>query len=57
MPIWLRKFTFNNIQEFYEEQQKEYDKASKGSETLTNKTKVFKPPANAPTYTTKASKK
>jgi len=30
MPIWLRKFTFSEIQKFYNNEKKEYEKASKG---------------------------
>ena len=30
MPIWLRKFTFFEIQKFYDNEKKEYEKASKG---------------------------
>ena len=57
MPIWLRRFTYNTIADYYEKEKQEYEKQSKGSETLTNKAKIFKPPANAPTYSTKALKK
>ena len=34
MPIWLRKFTFNKIKEFYEKEAEANQKASKGSNTL-----------------------
>ena len=35
MPIWLRKYTFKEISDFYEKERKEYDKAqSKGKSTL-----------------------
>ena len=27
MPIWLRKFTFHNIQEWYKKEEEEYKKA------------------------------
>lgn len=30
MPIWLRKFTFFEIQKHYDNEKKEYEKASKG---------------------------
>jgi hypothetical protein len=58
MPIWLRKFTYNNIREFYEKEKEEYDKAMNKSKTITNTTPIAKPaiPQN-PTYNTKASKK
>ena len=58
MPIWLRKFTYNNIREFYEKEKEEYDKAANKSKTITASSKIDKPaiPQN-PTYSTKASKK
>lgn len=35
MPIWLRRFTFNEIQKFYDEEKKSYENASKpGSKTV-----------------------
>ena len=35
MPVWLRRFTFKEIQGFYEEEKAQYDKAtSKGTSTL-----------------------
>lgn len=37
MPIWLRKFTFNSIQEFYLKEREEYNKAqSKYNKGKTN---------------------
>ena len=30
MPVWLRKFTFNEIKTYYEEEKKEYDRAKEG---------------------------
>jgi len=55
MPIWLRKFTFNKIKEFYtkenEENQKQYDKAKNRQVAKPNiKTR------SKPTYSTKASR-
>ena len=50
MPIWLRNFTFRKIQEFYEKEKAEYDKASKKSQ-LSNSGTIKKP-----TYSTKARK-
>jgi hypothetical protein len=35
MPIWLRNFTFNKINEHYKKEQEAYDKANKGSNTTT----------------------
>ncbi len=62
MPIWLRRFTFNQINEFYVQEKEEFDKAVGKGETLTNKSQVAKPgipnPAEAkPTYTSKVQKK
>ena len=35
MPIWLRRFTFNEIKKFYDEEKKSYENASKpGSKTV-----------------------
>lgn len=31
MPIWLRKFTFSEIQKYHDEERKSYEKAQKGS--------------------------
>lgn len=61
MPIWLRKFTFNSMNEFYEKEREEYDKASGKGELLTEKTKTFKPAIpdsfeNKPTYSTKVTR-
>lgn len=47
MPIWLRKFTFQNIQEHYE----------KANKTSGNKTTPATGPDISPSYTSKASKK
>ena len=35
MPRWLRQFTFNKMQEFYNKENEEYEKASKGSSSQT----------------------
>ena len=35
MPIWLRKYTFKEISDFYEEEKKQYEKSSgKNSSTI-----------------------
>jgi len=34
MPIWLRRYTFRQIREFYEKEKEEYEKAS-GKNTIT----------------------
>jgi len=45
MPIWLRRFTFKEIQEFYEKEQESYKKVNqKGTSTLIDSSgKVNKP--------------
>ena len=54
MPIWLRNYTFQLINEHYEKQAEEAEKAS-SKQKLTNDNK-FGPDVNNPTYTTKARK-
>ena len=45
MPIWLRRFTFKETQEFYDKEQESYKKANqKGTSTLIDSSgKVNKP--------------
>jgi len=62
MPIWLRRFTFNNINEFYEKEQEEYNKALGKSETITANSKIAKPGVKdlsklKPTYSSTVHKK
>jgi|TARA_R110000782_G_scaffold253677_1_gene341810 hypothetical protein len=69
MPIWLRKFTFTKIQNYYTEEQEAIKKArgnSNGAKSITTDGKVTSPeflknaksPSNSkPNYTTKMSKK
>lgn len=52
MPIWLRKFTFNKLKEFYEEESKQLSKANKSS----NITPPKGPDVRKPTYTSKVKK-
>lgn len=51
MPIWLRRYTFNEIKEFYEEQSKQNSDVSKAP------TKKVLGPDIDPTYKSKASRK
>ena len=54
MPIWLRKFTFQQLQEYYDKQNKQYEN------TLDNKSpkkKEILKPAVKPNYSTKTSNK
>lgn len=69
MPIWLRKYTFNEIKAFYEKESEEYEKArnpsknnlldSEGRINAPEFLKSAKPPQtqSPPSYITKASKK
>ncbi len=58
MPIWLRRFTFNSIKEFYDKEKEEYEKATNKGKGLQSPDKALAPPKTPlPTYTTKAPKK
>ena len=64
MPIWLRNFTFNEINVFYQKEAEEVKKANqgKGGRTVINTDGTINKPAFAesakkPSYTTKASRK
>ena len=50
MPIWLRNYTFRNIEEFYKKEREDYDKVNKKSQTLESNT------VKKPTYSTRARK-
>lgn len=52
MPIWLRRYTFNEIKEYYDTQNKKTDQLEVPSKTP----KVHKPDIS-PSYTSKVSKK
>ena len=57
MPIWLRKFTFNKIKEWYENQ-----KPTKNEDSWVNNSEAKQEASKnknikVPTYVTKASKK
>ncbi len=54
MPIWLRKFTYNNIREFYEAEKTRIEEASKQNK---GKTKKPKGPDVKPSYRTKRASK
>lgn len=62
MPIWLRRFTFNSLNEFYLAEQEEYKKATNKGKIITANTPVSKPDVPdlskiKPTYTSKVTKK
>ena len=54
MPIWLRKFTYNNIREFYEAEKKRMEESSKQNKGRTQKPKG---PDVKPSYRTKRASK
>jgi len=47
MPVWLRKFTFNKLKEFHEEE----------TPTIVKTSTVINRPDFVPTYTTRAPTK
>ena len=62
MPIWLRRYTFNEIKGFYDKEKEEYEKAA-GQNTITSNTNIkdiiSKAPqqaqkTNAPAFVSKA---
>lgn len=52
MPIWLRKFTFNKIQEHFNREQEKVEKQNKILKNPSNSSNKIK----RPTFVTKASK-
>jgi hypothetical protein len=59
MPIWLRKFTFEKIKEYYEKQKEETEKQQSLLKNKSSK-EIAKPniaPSKPPTYIAKAPKK
>jgi hypothetical protein len=53
MPIWLRRFTFNEIKTFYDKESEEYEKSSnKGKTTIIDSKGKIQAPEflRAPTY-------
>jgi hypothetical protein len=57
MPIWLRKFTFHKIKEWYEKQQSSNQDDVVEQSIKTLKSAQSAAPIKPPTYITKASKK
>ena len=55
MPIWLRKFTFRKIQDYFDKQNAEIEK-KKNTLTNTDKAEIARP-AIKPDYSYKAPKK
>ena len=55
MPLWLRKFTFKKIQEYFDKQNEEIEKRN-NKQTHPTKTEIARP-AIQPDYSYKASQK
>lgn len=36
MPVWIRRFTYNSIKDYYDKERQEYEKAQ-GKNTITSK--------------------
>ena len=56
MPIWLRKFTFDRIREYYEKEKEESEKQANLIKSRQPKTPSL-PNIPKPTYNVKAPKK
>jgi len=50
MPIWLRKYTFKEISDFYEDEKKQYEKASGKQNTTVVDTSGKVNRENIPSY-------
>jgi hypothetical protein len=55
MPLWLRRTTFNLMNEYFEKQNEEAEKQQKALKP--NKSEIAKPNLPNPTYTAKAPRK
>jgi hypothetical protein len=54
MPIWLRKYTFHKIKEYYDREKEEMEKAQGKNR---QSAEIARPNVANPTYSTKAAKK
>jgi hypothetical protein len=57
MPIWLRKFTFNKIKEWYDSEKSTDNENSWVNNNEAKKAASGNKNINVPTYVTKASRK
>ena len=55
MPLWLRRTTFNLMNEYFEKQNEEAEKQQRSLKN--DKSEIARPNLPTPTYTTKAAKK
>ena len=54
MPIWLRKFTYNSIKEYYDQEKKRIEESSKAAK---GKKRGVAKPNTKPSYRTKRASK
>ena len=54
MPLWLRRYTFNEIKAFYDKEKEEYEKAA-GHNTITANTSADQIIRNAPANSQKVN--
>ena len=57
MPLWLRRFTYRKIQEFYENKNEKVDTVEQSIKNMKSVGDVSNNKIQPPTYVTKASKK
>jgi hypothetical protein len=57
MPLWLRRFTYNKINEFYEKKHEKTDTVDQSIKNMKAAGSVSNNKVQVPTYVTKASKK
>jgi uncharacterized membrane protein len=61
MPIWLRRFTFNKLKEYFDKQQEENEKQQQQLTNKSNPKEIARPniapKTTTPTYSYKAPKK
>lgn len=57
MPIWLRKFTFQEIKDHYNEEKKEYEKAQGKGQTTVMDSSGKVNPSNMPQFSNRSPNK
>jgi hypothetical protein len=57
MPLWLRRFTYNKIHEYYEKKNEKTDNVDQSIKNMKAAGSVANNKVQVPTYVTKASKK
>lgn len=57
MPLWLRRFTYNKLREFYEKKNEQPDTVSESIKNMKSAGAVNNNKVQIPSYVTKASKK